>query len=102
MNSPYAPPAQPAPSDGVSTLIPYKNPKALASYYCGVFSLIPVLGLILGPIAIVLGVKGLKAAKAQPELKGTAHAWVGIVLGSLVALGHLAVVVFFGVAIAMH
>ena len=29
---------------GMSTLIPYKNGKALAAYYCGVFSLIPCVG----------------------------------------------------------
>ena len=28
----------------VSTIIPYKNPKALAGYYCGIFSLFPILG----------------------------------------------------------
>jgi Zn-dependent protease with chaperone function len=40
--------------DAVSSLIPYKNGMALASYYTGVFSLIPCLGLILAPIAAML------------------------------------------------
>src|SRR5262249_14311224 len=42
--------------DVVLTLIPYKNPKALAAYYCGFFALIPVLGFILGAVAMVLGI----------------------------------------------
>ncbi|HMC88069.1 MAG TPA: zinc ribbon domain-containing protein, partial [Gemmataceae bacterium] len=31
----------------VSTIIPYKNPRALASYYLGFLALIPVLGIVL-------------------------------------------------------
>ena len=72
--------------DATGGLIPYKNAKALASYYCGVFSLIPCVGLILGPIAVVLGFLGLAHANKLPESKGKAHAIVGIVLGALAAL----------------
>src|SRR5438552_2413828 len=63
----------------LAALIPYKNPKALASYYIGIFSLFPVLGLLLGPLAFVLGVMGLRTAGANPSAKGAAHAVVGIV-----------------------
>src|SRR5262249_14532371 len=70
----------------VSTVIPYKNPKALIAYYLGIFGLIPCLGLILGPAAIVLGILGLRYKAKYPEAKGTAHAIVGLVLGSLEAL----------------
>jgi hypothetical protein len=76
----------------VSTLIPYKNGQALAAYYCGIFGLIPCVGLVLGPAALVLGVLGLRKAKANPRAKGGGHAIAGIVLGSLVLLGHLAVI----------
>ena len=79
--------------DATGGLIPYKNAKALASYYCGVFSLIPCAGLILGPIAVVLGFLGLAHANKLPESKGKAHAIVGIVLGGLVLLAHLAVII---------
>jgi hypothetical protein len=78
--------------DATGGLIPYKNAKALTAYYLGVFSLIPCLGLILGPIAIVLGFLGLGYAKKHPEAKGQAHAIVGIVLGGLVLAGHVALV----------
>ena len=79
--------------DATGGLIPYKNAKALASYYCGVFALIPCVGLILGPIAVVLGFLGLAHANKLPESKGKAQAIVGIVLGGLVTLAHLGVII---------
>jgi DNA-directed RNA polymerase subunit RPC12/RpoP len=66
---------------GVSSVIPYNNGLALAAYYCGVFGLIPGLGLILGPTALILGILGWRYVRKHPEAKGTAHAIVGIVLG---------------------
>jgi len=86
--------------DGMSTLIPYKNSKALAAYYCGVFALIPCVGMILGPIALIFGILGLKYVKRRPDAHGTGHAWAGIILGSLVILGHLGVIVFGAVWMA--
>ena len=79
--------------DATGGLIPYKNGKALAAYYTGVFSLIPCLGAILGPIAIVLGIMGLNYAKQHPKASGQAHAIVGIVLGGLTALGNIGAVI---------
>ena len=78
--------------DATGGLIPYKNGLALGAYYTGVFSLIPCLGVVLGPIAIVLGFLGLNYANKHPRARGKAHAIVGIVLGVLVLLGHLALV----------
>ncbi len=69
--------------DQTGGLIPYKNPPALTAYYLGLFSIIPILGIILGAAGVVLGIKGLKMKKATPEVKGTAHAWVGIGCGGL-------------------
>jgi hypothetical protein len=48
----------------------------------------------MGIIAIVLGVKGLKYAKALPEVKGKTHAWVGIILGGIFGAMNLAIVIF--------
>lgn len=79
--------------DGTGGLIPYKNGAALAGYYVGIFSLIPVFGLILGPIAVVLGILGLRAVRRRPIVKGTAHAVVALVLGGLVTIGHIAAIV---------
>ncbi len=92
-NNPFDPPVQvvqqpQAPvyehaGDSTGGLIPYKNPAALTAYYLGLFSLLPVIGLFLAVPAVILGVKGLKARSANPEIKGSVHAWIGIVLGSL-------------------
>ena len=68
-------------TDIVSTFIPYKNPKALAAYYCGFFALLPGIGFILGLVAIVLGIQGVRYASANPQAKGIAHAITGIILG---------------------
>ena len=88
--------------DATGGLIPYKNAKALISYYCGVFGLIScflVLGCF-GIVPIILGVMGLKYAKEHPEAKGQAHAIVGIVLGSLEVLTFLAQLTFVIASIA--
>src|SRR5262249_51857655 len=68
---------------GITTLIPYHNPKALAAYYCGFFALLPIVGLALAPVSIILGFLGVRHARDYPETKGTAHAIIGIVLGLL-------------------
>lgn len=80
--------------DALSSLIPYKNSKALTAYYCGVFSLIPCLGLILGPIALIFGISGLRYAKEHPQAKGQAHAVVGIVLGTVTTLFNFGAILF--------
>ncbi len=97
-----AAPAEPL-GDVTGGLIPYKNGPALASYYVGIGAwaaliLFP-LGLVAGIIAIVLGIKGLRRYKAQPEVHGAAHAWVGIVCGVLVSLITLGVIVLIVISV---
>ena len=77
----------------VSRLIPYKNTRALAAYYCGVFGLIPGIGVILGPIALILGILGLRYASEHRKAKGSGHAWAGIILGVLGPLATVAVII---------
>jgi hypothetical protein len=72
--------------DPLATVIPYRNGRALAAYYLGVFSLIPCLGLILGPLALIFGILGKRYVTQHPTAKGTGHAIAGIVLGSLTML----------------
>lgn len=67
--------------DSTGGIIPYKNPKALIAYYCGVFSLVPCLGIAPGIAGVVLGILGLQHRKRHPETSGAVHAWIGIVLG---------------------
>ena len=88
----------PANDGGVATLIPYRNSQALFGYYSGVASLIPALGLIAGPTALVLGILGLRHANRHPEAKGKAHAWVAIALGTLSTLGHIGAIIAIVIA----
>jgi len=81
-------------SDPISTIIPYKNAKALIAYYLAVFSLIPCLGSPLGIAALVLGLQGLKAAKEHPEAKGKVHAWIGILLGGFCGVVYTGFILF--------
>ena len=92
-------PAAPAPDSGVSTIIPYKNPKALIAYYLGVFSLIPFIGMFLGITAFILGLQGLKFARTHPGAKGKAHAWIGILVGGFFGLFYLIVIVMIVIGI---
>lgn len=72
----------PAPRSA-SALIPTANPAALGGYYCAIFALIPFVGVMLAPIAIILGLVGLARVRRHPDAKGTFHAWVGIAGGGL-------------------
>jgi hypothetical protein len=79
--------------EAVSTIIPYKNPRALIAYYLGVFSVIPCAGLLLGPAAFILGILGLRYVKVHPTAKGTGHAITGIVLGALTTFANWGIVI---------
>ena len=62
-------------------IFPRRNPAALSAYYVGVFALVPLVGLLFGPLAVVLGVFGVLAERRNPEVEGGGHAWTGIVMG---------------------
>jgi hypothetical protein len=69
------------PPTAMDRLIPARNPKALFAYYLGVFGLVPLFSPFLGPVALILGILGVRAAK---ELKvGSGHGWAGIILGGI-------------------
>jgi hypothetical protein len=62
---------------------PWKNPAAVYSYGVALAALTPVLGLVLGPIAVGLGIVGLIRRRRRPEVQGANFAVAGIFLGSL-------------------
>ncbi len=72
--------------DATGGVIPYKNPPALIAYYLGLFSLFPFLGLFLAIPAFILGIIGLKKRKQDPAIRGSVHAWIGIVMGGLMSI----------------
>ena len=87
------PPTQPViTGDVTGGIIPYKNPAALIAYYCGVFSIIPLLGALLGITAVILGIVGLVQRRKNPVIRGAIHAWIGIVVGGLMSLIWLGVI----------
>lgn len=74
----------------MAVMIPYRNPQALIGYYTAIGSLIPVVGAIAGPVAIVLGIMGIRNYQRDPRVRGLTHSWVAIiggVIGILISLG---------------
>jgi hypothetical protein len=43
----------------------------------------PCIGLFLGIPAVILGIMGLRKRAANPAVKGSVHAWIGIVMGGI-------------------
>lgn len=70
----------------LESIVPYKNQPALWGYHIGIFALIPGAGLLLGPLALVLGFIGLRLVKRHPGSRGTSHSWVAMILGTLATL----------------
>src|SRR4051812_47542680 len=96
-----APPIQPpvnvspsSPPSAMDRLIPASNADALASYYVGLFSIIPLFGLFMGPFAISKGRNALARTKEDPNLPGKGHARVGIGCGAIGLLFNLLIVGF--------
>lgn len=101
---PVAPPTHPGekPQETEAPgIFPYKNPQALTGYYLAVFSLIPVVGFLLAVPAFILGIRGYRVYRREPQRKGHAHAWVAMILGGVTMLAWGAVVVLMIVA-AVH
>ena len=74
---------------GFTRFVPPRNGRALIGYYFAIASLIPVLGVVLGPIAIFNGVEGIRHARRFPEHGGGAHGIVAVTLGSVTTVVNL-------------
>jgi hypothetical protein len=72
--SPFAWPVEPA------------NWPCTRAYWVACAGLIPGLGLVLGPAAIVLGLLGRAYARSQPECTAVEQATAAVLFGSLSAL----------------
>jgi hypothetical protein len=73
----------------VKKLVPYGNFQALIGYYCSIFGLVPIAGLLLGPVALLFGILGVKYAHAHPEMKGLNHALFAVILGTAELTAHI-------------
>lgn len=71
-----------------------RNPDALASYLFGILSPLPLLGLLFGVAAVVLGVKGLRHGRRHPQADGRLQSRIGISLGAVFGTVYLAVSAF--------
>ncbi len=69
-DSPFAPQADPI------------NQPAVRAYYAAVWGLLPLVGLIQGPLAVYHGIRANRQGRNHPGYIGQAAAWFGIVLGS--------------------
>ena len=85
--------------EAVATVIPYRNANALIAYYLGLFSCFPVLGFPLAIVALWLGIRGLRAVRANPGVHGTVHAWIGLVCGTIGFLINLMIISAIALAI---
>ncbi len=61
---------------------------AWTAYRCGVYGLIPFVGLVMGPIAFVLGFVAWQRGHVVDKGRGIGPARAGMLLGGLIALTH--------------
>lgn len=61
--------------------VPLQNATAVSAYYLAIFGLAPLVGLVLGPLALVLGMIGLYHSLQKPEVRGGYHAVFAVVMG---------------------
>jgi hypothetical protein len=54
---------------------------AMRAYRWGVYSLIPVAGLLLGPAAVVLALRAWREGRRDPEARGTGYVVAALALG---------------------
>jgi hypothetical protein len=82
--SPSQSPRDASATQGLQWLIPIgRSGWSIAAGYLGLLSCIPIVGIVLGPLAITMGILGLQHASRNPALGGRGRAIFGIVLGTL-------------------
>lgn len=91
-----APPPPVVTGDATGGIIPYKNPKALIAYYLGICALVPCAGWAFGIASITLGILGLRGRRRNPQIRGSVHAWIGIVIGAISIIAHAVILAVAG------
>jgi hypothetical protein len=105
---PMAAPATPAwtPNAAMSTPpppmgapgMPRNSGKAVAALVLGIVSIcIPLVGIVTGVIAIILGILGMKEVdRSNGMLKGKGMAIAGLVMGIIALVGYILYIIFVG------
>ena len=62
------------------TFLPANNPTAVRAYRAGVFAMVPFLGLMLGPLAVMLGIIAGRKCR-DPEIGGRSLARAAVIFG---------------------
>jgi len=61
-------------------------PGAARAYSWSIYSMVPVLGLLIGPLSILLGWLALCRGRRVPEFRGRALCMAAMIIGALVTL----------------
>jgi hypothetical protein len=81
---PRRPPPDATDRSPLASWVPFGNTPACLAYAASAIGLVPGLGLVFGPLAIVFGYFGLRKVRRNPELRGEGHSLImGLGLGSL-------------------
>jgi hypothetical protein len=65
------------------SFLPDGNPNARRAYLCVIIGLIPGLGLLFGPPAVLFGILGHRAARRDEFHRGLGHAYISRLLGAI-------------------
>jgi hypothetical protein len=67
----------------IQSWIDSSNALARTAYRCALLALVPFLGLVLGPAALIMGLIGRLREKANPSEGGAGLAMAAMVLGGI-------------------
>src|SRR5436190_22628793 len=69
-----------------SEQVQLRNPEAACAYRVSLYALIPPLSLILGPLAVLLGLRARRRGRRDPNFTRAGLATAAIVLGALLTV----------------
>ena len=94
----------PDPDDATGRGSTFGSPTAAAAFRCAAYGLIPGLGLLLGPAAVVLALVAYRQERAGPPRKGRSPALGVLALGAAVLVTNWAgvLLVIYGLTSAAH
>lgn len=85
----------------IDHVIPTRNQPALLGYYYSIFGLLPIAGLLLGPVAMVYGLIGLERGNRLPRHIGYGHALFAVVAGMIGSIISYSLAAAMGVFLLM-